>query len=121
MPIAIALKRAYEKPARTDGFRVLVDRVWPWAKEIAPSTALRKWFAHDPDRWSEFRKRYRSELTQTHASRTVSEILDAAKPAKTITLVYGAKDTEHNQAVVLRDLFEKAACSLPTSKRRLVQ
>ena len=133
MPITIALKRAYDKPARADGFRVLVDRVWPrgmkkdelhlglWAKQIAPSTALRKWFAHDPDRWSEFRKRYRTELTQAHASQTVSEILKAAKPAKTITLVYGAKDTEHNQAVVLRDLFEKAACSLPATKRRVVR
>ena len=117
----IRLKRAYDKPARGDGFRVLVDRLWPrgvkkanleldmWAKELAPSTELRKWFRHDPKRWPEFRKRYRAELTQSHASKSIGELLVVAKRAKTITLVYGAKDTEHNEAIVLRKLFERTA------------
>lgn len=116
----ILLKRAYDKPAGGDGFRVLVDRLWPrgvrktdlqldtWAKALAPSTELRKWFGHDPNRWSEFRKRYRAELTESHASKSMDEILDAAKRTKTITLVYGATDTEHNEAIILRSLFERA-------------
>lgn len=121
MATNILLKRAYDKPARGDGFRVLVDRLWPrgikkedlqldtWAKDLSPSTELRKWFAHDPDRWTEFRKRYRAELTQGHAAARIREILSAAKSSKTITLLYGAKDTEHNEAVVLRALFERVA------------
>lgn len=121
MKPTITLKRAYEKPARGDGFRVLVDRLWPrgikkddlrldaWPKELAPSTELRKWFAHDASKWPEFRRRYRSELTQSHASKTVGELIDAAGPKKAITLLYGARDTEHNEAVVLRSLFERVA------------
>lgn len=118
---SIVLKRAYEKPARGDGFRILVDRLWPrgvskdelhldaWAKTLAPSTELREWFAHDPKKWTEFRKRYRAELTAIDATKTIRELLNSAKRAKTITLVYGAKDQEHNEAVVLRDLFERVA------------
>jgi uncharacterized protein YeaO (DUF488 family) len=125
MTRTILLKRAYDKPARGDGFRVLVDRLWPrgvkktdlqldtWAKGLAPSTELRKWFGHDPDRWPEFRKRYRAELTQSRASRSIGEILDVAKRTKTITLVYGAKDTERNEAIVLRSLFERIAARQP--------
>jgi uncharacterized protein YeaO (DUF488 family) len=121
MAATIQLKRAYDEPDKADGFRILVDRLWPrgikkedlqldvWAKELAPSTELRKWFAHDPSRWTEFRRRYRSELTQSHASRSIGQIVDAARPSKTITLLYGAKDTEHNEAIVLRGLFERAA------------
>jgi uncharacterized protein YeaO (DUF488 family) len=121
MAATILLKRAYDKPDQADGFRILVDRLWPrgikkedlqldvWAKELAPSTELRKWFAHDPSRWTEFRRRYRSELTQSHASRSIGQILDAAKPSKTITLLYGARDTEHNEAIILRSLFERVA------------
>lgn len=117
----IQVKRAYDKPARGDGFRVLVDRLWPrgvkktdlqldtWAKGLAPSTNLRKWFGHDPNRWPEFRKRYREELTESHATKSIGEVLNAAKRTKTITLVYGAKDTEHNEAIVLRKLFERIA------------
>ncbi|MGA8533748.1 MAG: DUF488 family protein [Candidatus Tumulicola sp.] len=117
----IQLKRAYDKPAKGDGFRILVDRLWPrgikkqdlrldaWAKELAPSTELRKWFAHDVGKWTAFRARYRSELTRSHASTSIRVVLDAAKPAKTITLLYGAKDTEHNEAVVLRGLFKRVA------------
>jgi uncharacterized protein YeaO (DUF488 family) len=117
----ITLKRVYEKPARGDGFRVLVDRLWPrgrkkddlqldaWPKELAPSTELRKWFAHDAGKWPEFCRRYRSELTQARASKTVGDLIDAAAAKKAITLLYGAKDTEHNEAVVLRSLFERVA------------
>lgn len=118
---AIQLKRAYDAPARSDGFRILVDRLWPrgikkddlrlnaWAKTLAPSTELRQWFAHDPDKWSEFCKRYRAELKQAGAAATVADLLASAKNAKTITLLYGAKDREHNEAIVLRALFERVA------------
>ncbi|MEO6835937.1 MAG: DUF488 family protein [Candidatus Tumulicola sp.] len=117
----MVLKRAYEKAARGDGFRVLVDRLWPrgvkktdlrlhaWSKTLAPSTELREWFGHDPEKWTEFRKRYRSELTRSRATQTIADILAEAKNVKTITLVYAAKDTEHNEAVVLRGLFERVA------------
>jgi uncharacterized protein YeaO (DUF488 family) len=121
MPVTIALKRAYDAPARGDGFRVLVDRLWPrgvkkddlrlgaWAKALAPSTELRKWFGHDPEKWTEFRKRYRTELARSDATQTIGDLVAAAKRSKTITLVYGAKDTVHNEAVILRDMFERAA------------
>lgn len=115
----IQLKRAYDKPARTDGIRILVDRLWPrgikkenlrleaWAKMLAPSTELRKWFAHDPDKWPEFRKRYRAELKRAGATKVIRELVSSPKAARTITVLYGAKDREHNEAIVLRDLFER--------------
>jgi uncharacterized protein YeaO (DUF488 family) len=108
-------KRAYEPKERTDGFRVLVDRLWPrglkkedahfdlWMKEIAPSNALRKWFNHDPEKWVEFSAKYISELKQ---SPQVEELLDHLKNHKTITLIYGAKDKQHNQALVLKEFLE---------------
>jgi uncharacterized protein YeaO (DUF488 family) len=117
----ILLKRAYEKSTRGDGFRVLVDRLWPrgvrkvdlrakvWAKEIAPSTALRQWFGHDPRRWPEFRKRYKRELRSPAARRAIAQIIHVAKRSPTITLLYGAKDTEHNEAVVLQGVFKRVA------------
>lgn len=113
MPFRI--KRAYERPVRTDGCRVLVDRLWPrgvskaearidqWRKEIAPSTVLRKWFAHDPARWAEFKRRYSSELDAQPEA--LAELRKLATK-KTVTLVYGAKDTEHNQAVALKEYLE---------------
>jgi uncharacterized protein YeaO (DUF488 family) len=115
----VLIKRAYEKPAKSDGFRVLVDRVWPrgiskealhvdlWARGIAPSTALRQWFGHDPARWTEFRKRYERELSSHEAVEAMHSVVEQAKGAKTMTLVYGAKDVEHNQAVILRERFER--------------
>ena len=121
MPTGIALKRAYDPRSRSDGFRILVDRLWPrglkkealhlrlWAKELAPSDRLRKWFGHDPARWPEFQRRYREELTHMRASKRVGQILDAAKGSRTVTLVYAAKDADHNEAVVLRRLFESVA------------
>ncbi|HEY6487395.1 MAG TPA: DUF488 family protein [Candidatus Cybelea sp.] len=119
--IEIKLKRAYDEPAAGDGFRILVDRLWPrgvskerlrldaWAKNLAPSTELRKWFAHDPARWAEFAKRYRAELAQAKAGDAVDALLASAKRAKTITLLFGAKDREHNEAVVLQRLFVRRA------------
>ncbi|MGA9016067.1 MAG: DUF488 domain-containing protein [Acetobacteraceae bacterium] len=110
----IQLKRAYEPPSPEDGSRVLVDRLWPrglrkadaavdrWMKDIAPSTELRQWFGHDPERWQEFRRRYAKELKQ-HAT-AVDELRDLARHG-TVTLVFGARDEEHNDAVALREVL----------------
>ena len=109
----VRLKRAYESPSANDGTRVLVDRLWPrgvanadaavdvWHKDLAPSTALRKWFGHDPARWPEFRKRYAEELRQ-HPE-LFDQLRELAR-AGPVTLVYSAHDELHNDAVVLRDL-----------------
>lgn len=108
----IRLKRAYEPAAAEDGARILVDRLWPrgvskaklaldaWIKDIAPSDALRRWFGHDPERWSEFRRRYMAELSQ-HAD-LIEELRGRARKG-TLTLVYAARDEAHNDAVVVRD------------------
>lgn len=110
----VVLKRAYEPPAKSDGKRILVDRLWPrgvskaeadldeWIKEIAPSGELRTWFGHDPERWDEFRRRYRAELAQH--SETLKDLRRRAREGR-ITLVYSAKDETHNDAVVLRDVL----------------
>lgn len=112
----LKIKRVYEKPAKDDGWRVLVDRLWPrgmkkesahidaWMKEVAPSDALRKWFAHDPAKWNEFQKRYRAELSKT--KNAIAELKSMASQHKDLTLVYGAKDEAHNQAVVLLDILK---------------
>ncbi|HQX62094.1 MAG TPA: DUF488 domain-containing protein [Thermomicrobiales bacterium] len=112
----IRLKRAYEPASDDDGARYLIDRLWPrgikkedlridgWLKEIAPSTELRKWFGHDPAKWVEFQQRYRRELEDNAAA--WQPLLDAARQG-TLTLVYSAKDTEHNDAVVLHALLEE--------------
>ena len=112
----ISIKRVYEPPAKEDGKRILVDRLWPrgltkekaaidlWLKDIAPSTELRKWFAHDPGKWQEFQKRYRKELKENKEA--VSIVKEEAKN-KTVTLVYGAKDEVHNDAVVLKEFLSK--------------
>jgi uncharacterized protein YeaO (DUF488 family) len=109
----IKLKRIYDEPARGDGHRVLVDRLWPrgiakdrakidlWLKEVAPSTELRTWFAHDPEKWGEFRKRYRAELRRNAA---VGELTRRAKRG-TVTLLYAARDEAHNEAVVIKDFI----------------
>lgn len=110
----IRIKRAYAPVAQDDGMRILVDRLWPrgksketlalhdWMKDIAPSTALRQWFAHDPARWQEFRLRYKAEL-KAHAP-ALEQIRELAR-SHVVTLVYGAHDEEHNDAVVLRDIL----------------
>lgn len=113
----IAIKRAYEPPARDDGIRVLVDRLWPrgikkeqlqvrkWIKELGPSHELRRFFGHDPKRWEEFRKRYRAELGRPEAEALLDELLEIARTAR-LTLVYSARDEEHNQAVVLKQVLD---------------
>ena len=112
----VRVKRIYDAPARCDGRRVLVDRVWPrgikkddaaldeWLRELAPSTELRKWFGHDPKRWPQFRTRYRRELRQ-HAAQ-LRELRERAAQER-VTLLYGAKDSEHNQAVVLAEALRE--------------
>ncbi|HKN73898.1 MAG TPA: DUF488 family protein [Candidatus Acidoferrum sp.] len=111
----VKIKRVYEKPAKEDGWRVLVDRLWPrgmkkeaahvdvWLKEVAPSDALRKWFGHDPERWSEFQKRYRGELSKN--KELVAELKKMEKEHATLSLLFGAKDEEHNEAVVLASVL----------------
>jgi len=112
--LKLEIKRVYEEPSRADGTRILVDRLWPrgltkekakvdiWLKDIAPSTELRKWFGHDPDKWAEFKARYRREL------KSKADLLDEVKEKAAkgpVTLVYGAKDEVHNEAVVLEELL----------------
>ncbi len=108
----IRTKRAYEHPSRSDGTRVLVDRMWPrgvkkadaaidvWLKDIAPSAELRRWFGHDPDKWEEFQQRYRAELKE-HAE-PLKRLLALAHESRALTLVYAARDAQHNNAVALR-------------------
>lgn len=110
----VKLKRAYESPTDSDGKRILVDRLWPrgvkktdaaidyWAKELAPSTELRKWFAHDPSRWEEFGRRYAAEIKEHREE--FDRLRDLALKGP-ITLVYAARDETHNDAVVLRELL----------------
>jgi uncharacterized protein YeaO (DUF488 family) len=112
--VNIHIKRVYEPRNEQDGKRVLVDRLWPrgltkekaavdlWLKDIAPSTELRKWFGHDPARWIEFQKRYRDELKENTASVSLLKREAASGP---VTLLFGAKDEEHNEAVVLRSIL----------------
>lgn len=108
----IRIKRVYEQPDKHDGRRILVDRLWPrgltkekasidlWLKDIAPSTALRKWFGHDPDKWEAFKERYLAELkNNSEQIRLLKQELDKGD----VTLVYGAKDKEHNEAVVIQE------------------
>lgn len=111
MKSVIKIKRAYEKPEKKDGYRILVDRLWPrgvskdeaaldeWAKDIAPSPELRKWFGHDPHLWAEFQKRYRAELKKNDH---IGSFIEQHEDKKVITLVYGAKDTAHTHAIVLQ-------------------
>ncbi|ARU30977.1 hypothetical protein CAP31_04300 [Sulfuriferula sp. AH1] len=115
--MTILLKRAYEPPEPDDGFRILVDRLWPrgvsknsahvdlWFKDIAPSPELRKWFGHDPSRWMAFRERYFQELRENPEA---VEQLAAHVRQGVVTLVYGAKDREHNHALMLKEYLEHA-------------
>ncbi|MGB3027168.1 DUF488 domain-containing protein [Paradevosia shaoguanensis] len=110
----ISIKRVYEPASPSDGTRILVDRLWPrglskekahydlWLKDVAPSTELREWFGHQPDRWPEFQKRYSAELSHNPA---MAELRDLATKGH-VTLLYGAHDEEHNQAVVLADVLK---------------
>jgi uncharacterized protein YeaO (DUF488 family) len=111
----IKIKRAYEQPNKDDGVRILVDRLWPrgltkdkasvdlWLKDIAPSTELRKWFAHDPDKWKRFHGRYETEIRHKP---DLIKVLKQKVSEGTITLVYGARDEKHNEAMVLKRFLE---------------
>lgn len=112
----IWIRRAYEPPTRNDGYRVLVDRVWPrgvsqqalaidaWRRDLSPSTRLRKWFDHDPERWEGFQRRYVRELRKR--SGAVRELFDRVARGR-VTLVYGARDADHDDAVALRAFLEE--------------
>lgn len=114
----IRLKRAYERAAPEDGLRFLVERLWPrgvkktglpldgWLKDVAPSDALRRWFAHDPKKWDEFQRRYFAELD---AHRDAVAPIETASRREPVTLVYSARDTEHNNAVALREYIRRHA------------
>ena len=113
----IETKRIYDKPKKSDGFRILVDRLWPrgmakdkakvdlWLKDIAPSNKLRKWFSHDVKKWPEFQNRYNKELESR--KELINKINDIEKENKTITLLFSAKDTSHNNAVILRAYLKR--------------
>jgi uncharacterized protein YeaO (DUF488 family) len=112
MEARIRVKRVYDEPSGDDGFRVLVDRLWPrgmkkgdvrvdlWLPDVAPSTALRKWFSHDPSKWEEFKRRYFVELDEK--KEVIKRLVEIAREG-TLTLLFSARDVEHNQAVALRD------------------
>ncbi len=112
----LKLKRVYEEPSKKDGFRILVERLWPrgiskdraavdlWLKEVAPSPELRKWFAHDPTKWEEFRRRYGKELE--NKTNEIQFLLDKSRDG-TVTLVYAAHDQEHNSALLLKQHLEQ--------------
>jgi uncharacterized protein YeaO (DUF488 family) len=111
-------KRVYDPPAKDDGYRVLVDRLWPrgltksnshvdlWLKEVAPSTALRKWFGHEPEKWPEFQRRYRTELK--NAKDALANLRKLKREHKKVSLLYGAKSKERNQAVALLKALQKS-------------
>ncbi len=113
--MSIHIKRVYEPPAEEDGIRVLVDHLWPrgikketaaiddWLKDIAPSTELRKWFGHDPEKWEEFKRRYFSELDKNREA--VAELAQKAK-TETVTLVFSAKEERFNNAIALKEYLE---------------
>jgi uncharacterized protein YeaO (DUF488 family) len=112
----IKIKRVYDEAKKADGKRILVDRLWPrgltktrakvdlWLKEISPSTALRRWFGHEPSKWEDFKRRYSAELER---NRDQVALLKREIAAGKVTLIYGAKDQEHNAAVVLQEFLER--------------
>ena len=117
--MAIKLERIYTKPADLDGYRILVDRLWPrgiskvnahldlWLKEVGPSTELRKWFNHDADKFPEFKKRYLKELQDNDAYQQLLTTVKEQSANSNVILLYGAKDPDHNQAVVLQEQLSK--------------
>lgn len=112
----IKLKRIYEKPEPSDGYRILVDRLWPrgvskekasldlWFRDIAPSTELRKWFGHDPKKWPEFQKKYTAEIAANQE--VFAKLKKIAEENKVVTLLYAARDETHNEAVIVKNLLE---------------
>ncbi|MCX8071246.1 MAG: DUF488 domain-containing protein [Candidatus Binatia bacterium] len=125
----LRVKRVYDPVEQSDGFRVLVDRLWPrglkketaridlWLKDIGPSDALRKWFGHNPERFATFNERYRKELKVNPA--TLGQLLEVVRQHSVVTLVYGARDRECNHAVVLREFVEALLrAQMPTTRRK---
>ncbi len=120
--MTIKIKRAYEKALPSDGYRVLVDRLWPrgiskndahldaWEKELAPDTELRKWYGHEPERWEEFKKRYRTELS---ANPAVPEFLEKNKARQVVTLIYANRDEAYSHALVLQEFLQKKLSKSP--------
>ena len=120
----VRLQRAYDDPQPDDGHRVLVDRVWPrgrtkaelrldaWARDLGPSTGLRKWFGHDPARWTEFQTRYRAELADAGRAQALDALATIARSGR-VTIVYGARDREHNQARVVADEIARRLAVAP--------
>ncbi|HEX5141611.1 MAG TPA: DUF488 family protein [Dehalococcoidia bacterium] len=116
--MTVTLKRAYDEPAEEDGERYLVERLWPrgikkealnltaWLKDVAPSTELRRWYGHQPERWPEFSRRYREELRSSAAHNALEQLVDAARKGD-VTLVFAARDTEHSGAEVLKEVLEE--------------
>lgn len=116
--MAVALKRAYDPPSKADGARVLVERLWPrgikkdaakidaWLKDLAPSTELRKWFHARRSMWRQFRDRYLQELRSEEAAQALQQLYDLVRLRKAVTLIFASKDTEHNSAVVLKELLD---------------
>ncbi|MFB3894504.1 MAG: DUF488 domain-containing protein [Phycisphaerae bacterium] len=121
----ISVRRVYEPPSPIDGFRVLVDRLWPrgltkdqakfdlWLKDIAPSDELRKWYGHDPDKWGEFRLKYLRELKGRKDA--VEQLRQVIRQHQVVTLLYAASDERHNNAVVLAELFGRLTRKKPAS------
>jgi uncharacterized protein YeaO (DUF488 family) len=115
--MAVSIKRAYDKPSAKDGTRILVDGLWPrgvskadlkiakWEKDIAPSKALRTWYGHDPDKWPEFRRRYRQELAEPPRKEAFDQLVRLAGQGN-LTLVFGARDAEHSNAAVIAEAIE---------------
>ncbi len=116
--MAVKLKRVYEKAERADGVRILVDRLWPrgltrddaaldeWVRDIAPSDQLRKWFAHKPERWKEFQRRYKEELKAPDRKKLIAKLRKIAGIA-TVTLLYAARDDDHNNAAILASVLKR--------------
>lgn len=123
------LRRAYDPPQAADGFRVLVDRLWPrglrredarvdlWLREAAPSDGLRRWFGHDPAKWEEFRRRYREELRSSPALEELRVLARRAR-RETVTLLFAARDEAHNNAVVLAEFLRELGRTSPRGRRR---
>ena len=127
--MAIKCERIYTKPADLDGYRVLVDRLWPrgiskvnaqlatWEKEMGPTTDLRKWFNHDPEKFPEFKKRYVAELEENEALPAFLDLVATQLVDQDVILLYGAKDEEHNQAVILKEfLLKRLADRVPAAR-----
>jgi len=118
--VSVALKRVYDEPAASDGTRVLVERLWPrglskerahidlWLKDVAPSTELRQWFNHEPEKFAEFRHRYEAELKSQDGQEALAELCEMARQGR-VTLVFAARDADHSNAAVLRDLLMQSS------------